>query len=180
MTEETEYQMHRRRAETLLEEFRKLGPGFVQMRDWVSEEVPVDVACANPCGTAACIGGKAGMMEVFREEGFYWTGTVSFRTETVFSVHPREFFGNDMHDAVFLGDWACDYVHTTRHVVLVLEAFLEDLDENSYGHFDEDWLPNRDVRDFVEDTQPEWKTFPVNDKRVGCGAYWVEAEEIPA
>ncbi len=158
-----------RRIKILIEEFEKFGnKGFVYMDEWVNtDNVPesdmgrgdrkfIIEAGKNPCGTAACIAGKAGLMPRFRRLGFkyniYWGS---------FNVSADRFFGESFHEAVFVGRFAVSNVHTPKQAVILMKAFLEDVDRaEALGV---DWVPNERVRNRITKLTPDVKTFPVSN-----------------
>ncbi len=166
--------IHRQRLAQLADELDKL-EGFINMKAWVYVGAgTLEDAQAHPCGTAACIAGKAGLMPVFRAQGFrWWFPSPAFR-HGEFTEKPSVFFGDDVSNAVFTGYWAVRNIHTPEHVVLVLEAFLSDWTfENFVASaegdmlFTSNWEPPYKVQDAVEATAPQEKFFPVH----GWGSY---------
>ncbi len=167
----------RRRLNTLADELSNLD-GFVHMGDWmtVPHRDSLDrsnlrrAAQANPCGTAACIAGKAGLMEVFREEGFEW----DFK-DWGFTIPPLDFFGVEAYVAVFCGKWAMQHIHTPQQAALVLRDFLAqeaqgalpaELSSVTYTSMSPAtyamWSPSEPVQQAVEACPPPQKNFPVS------------------
>jgi len=156
------------RVKQLIEEFRIFNDvGFINMVDWAVSEAPgteydkLTQAINNPCGTAACIAGKAGLMQVFRDQGFKWC----FRNDG-FSIEPQEFFGEETYNCVFIGTWCSEHVHTPTHAVLVLEDFLRQwdqaLNDGKVANFNHYWEPEASVVKMIYESRPDVKEFPAS------------------
>jgi len=145
-------EIYKKRIKQLIKEFKKQGTaGAIHMNSWVYGRPDSVKALANPCGTAACIAGKAGLMPAFRKKGFRW----NFLTRR-FSNPPEVFFGNEVYCAVFIGTWCSKHIHTPAQAVLVLEDFLEN------GRLDCEWVPTPSVAEQVEALNPDYKIFEVS------------------
>lgn len=117
------------RIKMLIEEFEIIledRNARIHMRDWCELEYAetkeeakrkLKDAVDNPCGTAACLAGKAGLMRRFRNLGFKWTmkfepgffsydeghfsGEFEYRDSTGDDA-VREFFGDDAYEELFM------------------------------------------------------------------------------
>lgn len=142
-------ELQRERVLQLIEGLKAAPDGYVLMRNWtdsnyvdVPEEMREDYmkrASANPCGTACCIAGKAGLMPVFQDQGFKWLDYWAEPDETPFSIHPLQFFGRSLYQAVLVGQWTMDNIETTAQAIMVLEAFLAE--GGIEVRLSNDWVP---------------------------------------
>ncbi len=175
MADRKQFNTWRRRIKTLVAELSKL-EGFIHMTGWMAEpntttdegyEKFLKRARKNPCGTAACIAGKAGLMDVFRKEGFYWD---YYSGRGGFSIEASAFFGQDVHYSVFTGYWAVRNIDTPQQAVIVLQAFLKEWTWATYQKvrgsaedpFLRSWMPPAAIRDRVEALRVKEKFFPVH------------------
>ncbi len=114
-----------RRVKMLIEEFEEIlrtvpKPNF-NMKMWcelrtsnlVNSNLRAKIreAVKNPCGTAACLAGKAGLMPRFRRLGFKWDDIFDQNTEfygtfsydgAVGNYAVKRFFGTDVFHDVFI------------------------------------------------------------------------------
>jgi len=94
----------------------------------------IKAAVLNPCGTAACLCGKAGLMPRFRRMGFRWDVSKSGKVEGKFYYSKRgrardtygevatmEFFGFDVYDDVFIN---VDEIKTLSQGIKALKRFV--------------------------------------------------------
>lgn len=169
---------YKRRVEILLEELEKLPKeSFVYMTDWVvaggklseSDEARfVRSAMKNPCGTAACIAGKAGLMPRFRKLGFRW----NFEEQYDFEDAVYDFFGLMTHRIVFANTLAIQIVDTVEQAVVLVRHFLNNLDDvvswqltNTAYAVLSDYVPPAAVQEQIRALAPEDnKRFPVSEE----------------
>lgn len=171
---------HRRRLLRLIAEFERLD-GFVYMdafvvgnncAAWISgadfklQDEHLRAAIRNPCGTAACIAGKAGLMPVFRRQGLRY----NYQDSGQYQKQLEKFFGIAVTRAVFLGDWAISHIHTSKHARIVLSDLVAEADKCNPDwfcvRFTTDWLPTNKTARIVLKSQPKEKVFPVSGFRV--------------
>lgn len=160
------------RVERLIEELRSYGDeGAIDMLTWMLRRREYEAADgalysraarANPCGTAACIAGKAALMQMFMDEGFFWDFDQAF-----FSIPPSEFFGRAVNDAVFEGRWAMHNIHTPAQAVILMEHFLDvyrcQAGRTAPGGL---WQPSEHVVASIRALLPEAKLFPVTGVQI--------------
>jgi len=87
-------------------------------------------ATKNPCGTAACLAGKAGLMPRFRRMGFKWTAHSSGYADFSYKGNlgddaVKAFFGYDVFTDVFLNT---NEIKTLFQGINALRQFVEDED----------------------------------------------------
>lgn len=143
------------RIAQLADELEKL-EGFIYMTDWVRgvSMDDVEAAYANPCGTAACIAGKAGLMSVFHARGYKWDGFG-------FTTRPEVFFGRRVYYSIFVGTWAQDNIHTPQQAALVLRDFLQWFTLEAWWA-QVNWTPSDQLCDEITALRPTEKVFPVS------------------
>lgn len=123
------------RLDLLIEKFEAMDGGFLHMPYWVirpcdqrDPEEFLRQARTNPCGTAACIAGKAGFMAEFEEMGYRVVPlSTSGKSGFWFSIEPKIFFGLTLYNAVLVGHWAVENIHIPAQAAAVLRAFKADL-----------------------------------------------------
>lgn len=136
-----------RRIKILIEELEKLPTdGVFKMDTWcelsggfgTSLKSKIRKAVRNPCGTAACLAGKAGLIPRIRRMGFKWDVLgrwghhANFRYKTFIGGSARwEFFGEDVNDAVFT---SIDTIDTLPEGIEALKEFVKDAE---LGYYDE-------------------------------------------
>lgn len=136
-----------KRIEILIEELEKLRKenprGIFDMGDWCAlDSAPtkteldkqIKEATKNPCGTAACLAGKAGLIPRIRQMGFRWGSRVSilgwdsyayggFRYKDYFDDNAIEaFFGEEVLNTVFY-DTAT--INTLYQGIKALKKFIQ-------------------------------------------------------
>lgn len=170
--------IYRKRINTLIRELQKHPDGFIAMETWADPRIAVAglraEAEANPCGTACCLAGKAGLMKVFQAQGFSWRfddlatthgGTLRsyvFDPSNAFTMNPSAFFGAALTSAVFTGHWACANLSTPAQAIIVLRAFLRDAETAKRQGFL--WEPSTRTQSRIRAMSPERKNFPVSQR----------------
>lgn len=144
--------------------------GFIDMGRWTDMDLPqskLKDAMSNPCGTACCLAGKAGLMPEFHKLGFKWKWEHTFYMG--FTIEPEEFFGHVIRQALFAGDWTMANLSTPRQAVLVMEHLLDDPREAAAcGSY---WMPAADIRARVHELAPAERHFPVSQRREAVDAH---------
>jgi len=142
----TPIQLHR--IKILIEELTKLRQRAIDksrgiefdMTTWMDPELcspnlgtKINKAVKNPCGTSACLAGKAGLIPKIRKLGFQWDITPkSYGTSAGFSYTENEFrytgnsavslfFGGGVFKAVFLD---VKGINTLHQGIMALKRFV--------------------------------------------------------
>jgi len=168
------------RIKILVGELESFGPvGYIKMDAWFylpwrlcgymvsakdrAEEIGdlIERGTKNPCGTAACIAGKAALMPVFNEMGFFLKAADMGDNGNGFSISPSSFFGSTISDSVFTGRWAIENIHTPAQAAILIRNFIGDLKE---AVLDTDyWEPSYEAKDEISALDVEVKDFPVSN-----------------
>lgn len=148
---ETQY----KRTKVLIEELIKLRSNTVKpkfkMKNWMSETLTkmfrkedlhaeIMEATRNPCGTACCLAGKAGLLPRIRRMGFKWDvipgpkrfswsdakADFQFNGETGTKA-TREFFGSHVFERVFMNT---SHIRTLLQGIKALQAVVEQYEDN--------------------------------------------------
>lgn len=175
---------YRERFDILIEEFEKFDAGYVHMQHWFVFDDPtttfisgdyLNSAMENPCGTAACIAGKAGLMERFQGMGF---GFSTDSPNSGFDRHCVQFFGKVVRDFIFMGDFAMNHIKTPQQAVLLMKALRDDMRDGILTVLGippiapSAWRPRSSVINHIDAIAPsDWKDieekFPVSAAHAG-------------
>ena len=86
------------------------------MGDWIQE---------TECGTVGCAAGHCGLDPNIRKQGFAWQWKKEI-FNSFFSIDPRDFYGDDATDSIFLGPES-EYKHVLKEMKLYLKKLQNEV-----------------------------------------------------